>query len=153
MPYRPRAQRDLQRARRAGAAARLAGQPGLETALIQIGAAFDEAAIANALKLRVERALRLGPQHAAVRARYGARAVMLNGYSLDAAIMLVERSWRDERKAFQIAAALGRGNRLSLDVLTELRLILRLMRRRQMGTQFATIVAALCDEPIAMAAE
>jgi hypothetical protein len=153
MPYRPRDQRDLERARRAGAAARSAGQPAFETALLQIGAAFDEAAIVNAFKLRVERALRLGPQHPAVRARYGARAAMLGGGRLDAAIVLVERAWRDERKAFQIAAALGRGNRLSLDVLCELRLILRLMRRRRMHAQFAAIVAALCDAPIAMAAE
>lgn len=153
MPYRPREQRDLERSRRVGAAARSAGQPALETALIQIGAAFDDAAIVNALKLRVERTLRLGPQHPVVRARYGARATVLGGRGLDAAIMTVERSWRDERKAFQIASALGRGNRLSLDVLTELRLILRLMRRRQMAAQFPAIVAALCEEPIAMAAE
>jgi len=153
MPYRPRQQRDLERAHRAGAAARSAGRPALETALIQIGAAFDDAAVINALKLRVERTLRLGPQHPAVRARYSSRAAMLGGRGLDAAIVLVERSWRVERKAFQIAAALGRGNRLSVDLLTELRLILRLMRRRRMGAQFAAIVAALCEEPIAMAAE
>jgi hypothetical protein len=153
MPYRPRQQRDLERARRTGAAARSAEQPALETALTQISAAFDDAAVINALKLRVERTLRLGPQHPAVRARYGARAAMLGGRGLDAAITVVERSWRDERKAFQIASALGRSNRLSLDVLAELRLILRLLRRRRVAAQFATIVAALCDEPIAMAAE
>lgn len=153
MPYRPRNQRDLERSRRAGAAARSAGQSAFETALAQIGAAFEEGAIVNALKLRVERALRLGPQHPAVRARYGTRAAMLGGRGLDAAIVLVERAWREERKAFQIAAALGRGNRLSLDVLCELRLILRLMRRRRMQAQFAAIVAALCDAPFAMAAE
>ncbi len=153
MPYRPRDQRDLQRARYAGAAARSAGRPALEAALIQIDAAFDQAAIVNALKLRVERALRLGPQHPTVRARYGARAAMLGGRGLDAAVTLVARAWRDERKAFQIAAALGRGSRLSLDVLAELRLILRLMRRRRMHAQFAAIVAALGDAPVAMAAE
>lgn len=65
----------------------------------------------------------------------------------------MERWWRAERKAFQIASAFGRGSRLSLDVLSELRLILRLMRRKHMHAGFASIVAALSDEPNAMAAE
>ena len=47
--------------------------------------------------------------------------------------IIVERWWRDERKAFQIASAFGRGTRLSLDVLSELRLMLRLMRFKQHG--------------------
>ena len=125
----------------------------MDAALAQIGAAFDEAAIVNAFKLRVERLLRLGPHHPAVRARFGSRAALLIGRSLDAAIVLVERWWRDERKAFQIASALGRGSRLSLEVLSELRLILRFMRFKRMRAEFGLIVAAVCDEPIAMAAE
>lgn len=107
----------------------------------------------NALKLRVERLVRLGPRHPALRARYGARAEWLRGRSLDAAIVLVERARREERKAFQIAAALGRGSRLSLEVLSELRLILRLLRRQRMQAEFPAIIAALCEEPIALAAE
>ena len=95
-------------------------------ALAQIGAAFDEAAVVNAFKLKVEHLLRLGPQHPAVRARFGARAAMLAGRGLDAAIVIAERWWRDERKAFQIASAFGCAPRLSLEVLRELRLILRL---------------------------
>lgn len=125
----------------------------MDVALAQIGAAFDEAAIVNALKLRVERLLRFGPQHPAVRTRYGARAAMLDGRGLDAAIRLIERAWREERKAFQIAAALGRGCSLSLDVLCELRLILRLLRRKRLQAQFPLILAALREEPIAIAAE
>src|ERR1700734_2876539 len=97
----------------------------MDVALAQIGAAFDEAAALNDFQLRVERALRRGPQHPAVRARFGARAALLSGRHLDAAIAAVERWWRDERKAFQIASALGYGDRLSLDVLRELRVILR----------------------------
>jgi hypothetical protein len=119
----------------------------------QIDAAFDQAAAVNAFKLRVERQLRRGPSHPAVRARYAARAELLQGRSLDAAIALLERWWRDERRAFLIASALGRGVRLPLDVLRELRLVLRLMRFRRMHTQFPIIVAAVCDEPNAMAAE
>ncbi len=70
----------------------------------------------------------LAPDHAAVRARFGARAALLAGCNLDAAIVRVERWWRDERKAFQIASVFGCGTRFSLDILSELRLILRLMR-------------------------
>ena len=72
---------------------------------------------------------------------------------IDAAIAAVERWWRDERKAFQIASALGYGNRLSLEVLSELRLMLRLMRYKNMRAAFGAIVAALGDETTAEAAE
>ncbi len=125
----------------------------MAAALAQINATFDEAAAVNAFKLRVERQLSRGPSHPAVRARYAGRAALLQGRSLDAAIALVERWWRDERRAFLIASALGRGVRLPLDVLKELRLILRLMRFQRMQAQFPTIVAAVCDEPTALAAE
>jgi hypothetical protein len=155
--YRPappaRDRRDLERARRAAAAARQQGRPAMEIALAQIGAAFDDAAVVNAFKLRVERSLRLGPQHPAVRARFSARAAILGGRSLDQAIVLTERAWRNERKAFQIASAFGRGSRHSLDVLAEARLILRLFRAKQMHAQFPAIIAALCDDAIALAAE
>jgi hypothetical protein len=153
MPYRPRQTRDMERAREAAASARAQGSSALDAALAQIGAAFNEAAAINGFKLRVERLLRLGSEHPALRARYGARAAMLMGRNLDAAIGAIERRWRDERKAFQIACALGRGSRLSLEVLRELRLILRLMRRRHMHAEFKTIVAALCSDAFAMAAE
>jgi hypothetical protein len=153
MPRRPRHQRDLERARRAAAAARDQGKPAIDVAVAQINAAFDEASAINAFKLRVERLLRLGPQHPAVRARFGRRAELLRGRHLDAAIVLLERWWRAERKAFQIARAFGRGSRLSLDVLSELRLILRLMRWKRMQAEFPAIVDALRDEPVQLAAE
>jgi len=149
MPHRPREWRDRDRMRRAASANRSA----LDATLAEIATAFDEAARINAFKLRVERQLRLGPLHPAVRARFGARATLLQGRSLDAAIALVERWWRDERRAFFIASALGRGVRLPIDVLAELRLILRLMHFKRMQAQFPVIVAALCDESSAMAAE
>lgn len=153
MPLRPRDRRDLERARHAATAARARGAPALAVALAQIDAAFDDAARINGFKLRVERSLRLGPAHPAVRARFAARAALLAGRSLDASIVLAERWWRDEQKAFAIASALGRGSALSLDVLRELRLILRFMRRKRMHAAFPAIVAALVDEPIKMAAE
>jgi hypothetical protein len=78
---------------------------------------------------------------------------MLSTRRLDAAIVSVERWRRDERKAFQIASALGYGTRLSLEILSELHLILRFMRSKRMDAGFGAIVAALGDELIAAAAE
>jgi hypothetical protein len=150
-PWRSRS--DRERARRAGAAARAQGASAVDAAIAEIAAAFGEAAVVNAFKLRVEETWRRGPQHPAVRARFRARADLLHGKSLDAAIVLAERWWRAERKAFQIACAFGCGNSLSLDVLAELRLILRLMRWKRMRGHFSTILAALHDDPIRAAAE
>ncbi len=143
----------MERIRRASQAAQAGRCTAMATALAQIEAAFDEAAAINGFKISVERLLRLGPDHAAVRARFGARAAMLSGRSLDAATIIVERWWRDERKAFQIASAFGCATRLSLEVLRELRLILRLMRRKRMEAEYGGVLAALCDMPIATAAE
>jgi hypothetical protein len=153
MPYRPRAERDRQRMHAARSAARTMGGSAMAAALAQIETAFDEVAAINTFKLRVERWLRLEAHHAALRARFGARAAMLEDHTLDAAIAAAGRWWRDERKAFQIASALGYGTRLSLDVLRELRLILRLMRYKGMQAQFGAIIAALCDEGRLLAAE
>ena len=125
----------------------------MAAALAQIGAAFDEAAAVNTFKIRVERLMRLEPHHPAIRARFGARAEMLSGRSLDAAIVLVERWWRDERRAFQIASAFGCGSRLSLEVLRELRLILRLMRFKRMEAEFSVVLTALCEMPAELVAE
>jgi hypothetical protein len=150
MPHRPREERQLERIRAAAAQA-LTGSA-MDAALAQIGTAFDEAAAINTFKLRVERWLRLKPNDAAVRARFAMRAAMLRGRDLDAAIVLVARWWRDERKAFQIASALGYGNRLSLDVLAELRLILRFMRFTGLQTDFGALVAAVCGEETALLA-
>ncbi len=148
-----RQQRDRERIRRAAQAVPAGSQSAMTAALAQIGAAFDEAAIVNAFKIRVDRLIRLGPRHPAVRARFGARAALLSGRSLDAAIAAVERWWRDERKAFQIASVFGHATRLSLEILGELRLILRLMRFKRMEAEYEIILAALCGAPIATAAE
>ena len=153
MPYRRRQERDRERARRAAAVARVLGQSALDVALTEIGAAFDQAAAVNDFKIRVERLIRRGPRHPALRARFGARAAMLRGRSLDAAIATVERWWRDERKAFQIASALGGGTRLSLEILRELRLTLRLMHFKRMEAAYFETIAALSDPPAALAAE
>ncbi len=153
MPPTPRQQRDRQRLQRVASAIWAARGSALDAALADIGAAFGEAAVVNDFKIRVERFLRLGPQHPAVRARFGARAALLSGRNLDAATVTVERWWRDERKAFQVASALGCGARLPLEVLRELRLILRLLRFKRMEADYCEALAALCDRPLAIAAE
>jgi hypothetical protein len=78
---------------------------------------------------------------------------MLAGRGLDTAIVVAERWWRDERRAFQIASVFGYAPRLSLEVLRELRLILRWMRFKRMRAQYCAIVEALCVAPAARAAE
>jgi len=149
----PRVLRERERLLRAVQAAASERTSAIETARAHIGAAFDEAAAINAFKIRVERFARLGPHHPAVRARFGARADLLSGRSLDTAIATVERWWRDECRAFAIARAFGRGTRLSLDVLCELRLILRWMRRKRMAAEFAAVLEALCEPVMPAAAE
>ncbi len=141
------------RARHAADAARTGPNPAMAAALAEIGVAFDEGAAINSFKIKVERIIRLGPDHPAVRARFEARAAMLRGGSLDAAIITVERWWRDEQRAFAIASAFGRGSRLSLQVLDELRLLLRWFRFKRLHADYAAALAALCDAPLLIAAE
>ncbi len=146
-----RQDRHRERLRRAAAAARVGPTPAIAVAPAQIGAAFDEAATLNAFKIRVER---LGSGRITRRSAPAlARAAMLSGRGLDPAVVVVERWWRDGRKAFQVASALGCATRLSLEVLGELRLILRMMRLKKMHAQFGEVVAALCGAPIAAAVE
>jgi hypothetical protein len=151
MPYRPRDARDLERIRIASA--RRETGSALDAALAEIGTTFDHAAAVNEFKLRVERWLMLGPQHGAVRARFGARAAMLSGHSLCTAVVVTERWWHNERRAFQLASALGYGNRHSLEVLREVRLILRLMHAKRMDDDYREIIAALRDSEMPLAAE
>ncbi len=153
MAHTPRSERDVQRMHRAAETANGEPMPAMAAALAQIGTAFDEAATINAFKMKIDRLIRLGPDHPVVRARFGARAAMLSGGDLDVAVFVVERWWRDERKAFQIASAFGRATRLSLEILSELRLILRLLRWKRMDAEYRVIVGALCDAPTAIAAE
>jgi hypothetical protein len=156
--FRPRAERDLERARAAAAAARAtangeSARPALAAALAAIEAAFDRAALANDLKIAVERHIRRGPTHAAVRARFAARAAMLHGSNLDAALFAIARWRRDEQRAFAIASAFGRGSRLPLVVLDELRLLLRWLRFKRLHAHHATALATLNNTPMLEAAE
>jgi hypothetical protein len=118
----------------------------IEAAVAEIHSAFSRAAEIDAFKLRVKRWLWLGPQHPAARARFRARAVALPQWRLDAAIREVERWWREERKAFALASALGYGSRLPLETLREVRLILRLLRRKGIAAESEAIAEAVCDD-------
>jgi hypothetical protein len=153
MPYRPRAVREAERLRAAVAANGSDSRSAMDRAMAQIDAAFGEAAALNDFKLRLERMFRLGPQHPAVRARFRARAQMLAGCSLTTATAKAERWWREEQRRFQIASAFGYGNRISLEILRELRLALRLMRFKRMHGDFRVITAALRGDIVAEAAE
>ena len=152
-PQRPRRSQSLRQQRNrarideAGERARASGASALDVAFAKIDAAFGRSAAINGFKIRVELLLQTDIHHPALRARFGARAEMLAGYDLDAAVAAVERWWRAESKAFAIASALGGGNRLSLDVLRELRLILRLARFKKMQTEFAAMAAILSKRP------
>jgi hypothetical protein len=156
--HRPRETRDLERARLAAEAARHvtdggAARPALAAALAAIEAAFNHAAVVNDLKVAVERHIRRGPGHLAVRARFAARAGLLHGRSLDAAIVTIEHWRRDEQRAFAIASAFGRGSRLPLQVLDELRLLLRWLRLKRLHAEYAGALAALCGARALEAAE
>ena len=148
-----RQQRDRARIDAAGARAKANGASALDVAFAKIDAAFGHAAVIAGFKIRVELLLQTDIHHSALRARFGARAQMLAGYDLDAAVAAVERWWRTETKAFAIASALGGGNRLSLDVLRELRLILRLARFKRMEKEFALLAETLGRRSVGVAAE
>ncbi len=158
-PHRPRGQRDLERVHRSVRAVHdtpngEVARPALAAALAAIGAAFNRAAIVNDLKIAVERHISRGPEHSAVRARFAARAALLRGRDLDAALTMIERWWRDEQRAFASASAFGRGSRLSLQVLDELRLLLRWLRFKHLHAEYADAFTARCaDTPVLEAAE
>lgn len=119
---------------------RAAGADAMRVALARIGAEFDESAKIARFKARVANFIRLGAGHPTVRARYGRRVALLRGQSIDAACQLVDRWLREERRTFEIARVFGRGHPLALEVLTELRLLLRLCRRSEYSKYFSGIV-------------
>jgi hypothetical protein len=157
--HRPRAERDFERAHRAAIAARNqinggVARPALAAALAAIDAAFNRAAVVNDLKIAVERHIDRGPAHPAVHARFAARTALLRGQALEAAIVTIERWRRDEQRVFAIANAFGRGSRLSLQVLNELRLLLRWLRFKHLHAEYADALTTLRGTtPVLEAAE
>ena len=137
--------RNFERALRAGNSARANGSGAMEAAKAVIDAAFGEAAACADLKARVAAVLAAGTGHPANKLRYRARARMLRGRSLPAAIAMLERWYRGERKAFQVASLFGRPPRLPVIILSEARLILRFFRRRGMADQFPAVIESLLE--------
>jgi hypothetical protein len=95
-------------------------------------------------KNAVRQAITLGTGSREVRARYRFRCEELEGASLSAAIVAVERAYLRERAARRRARLFGRPSpRLTILILRELRLLLRLMRWRKMHAAFPSIVEAI----------
>jgi hypothetical protein len=69
------------------------------------------------------------PGSPAICARYGPRAALLRNQTLARASTVVDQWLQLEIKAFAIASALGRGNRAPVEMLREVQIILRYMRR------------------------
>lgn len=128
--------RDQHRGQSAARQARAAGADAITAALAQIDATFGPAWDANFLKRSVDDVIRMGADHPEVRARYAGRAIASGARTLAEAIDAVEL-WR--------AAEMRRPkpSRLSLQVLAELRLILRLMRWRALAWAYPLVVSAL----------
>jgi hypothetical protein len=105
-----------------------------------------------ALKTTVEWAFNRGTGDPLVRARYGNRAQDLHLCNIDLAIRRVERWFREERKKQRKEMAEGRGSRLSLEVLAELRLLLRLIRRSKLREHYPAIVQLVVGEADQVAA-
>ena len=135
----------------------------LASALAAINQAFGPGSDTRALKCHCRRVLRF-PDHPRWKARYGRRAAHVaeaiicwrasndlatrcagipprSAPCLHIAINIIERQYRDEKRAVQIAAALGRGNGLSVAVLRELRLLLRFLRAAGMAREFPKLLA------------
>lgn len=102
--------------------------PAMQRALDEIGRRFGPWGVNDSLKRQVRRFMRLGVDHPAVKARYGARAAMLRGVHINLAVALVDGLLRGEQIKFAHQSVIGSPSRLSVQVLTELRLILRFMR-------------------------
>jgi len=127
-----RRERDMERARAAAARVRAAGGKEIDAQCAAVRAGADEASVHSDFKKRVLRAIQLGTGHPAIRARYGARLNMLRGFSTSAAVFMVDVWLMREKHAYGIAVALGEHpSRLSLEILRELQLLLRLARRSE----------------------
>lgn len=127
-----RMDRDLQRGRRAAARVRADGGSALAAAYASIEAAFSPALHHATFKDRVATLMKCGAAHPEVWTRYRRLAERYPLTNLDAAIVLVERMRRAEVEA-RAASARNWGlcgrPRLTLMVLEELRLMLRMLRR------------------------
>jgi hypothetical protein len=148
MPGR-RAEQDLERGRCAAARVRDGGGSALAAAFAHIEATFSPASRHAAFKDRVAGLMRCGAADPLVRARYGDLVERHRLTHLDPAILLVERMHAGEIDARAMALrAWGHCSRprLTLMILDELRLILRMVRRYA-PSRYAGLRATLLDVP------
>jgi hypothetical protein len=142
-----RADRDLARGRRAASLARAGGGSALEAAYAHIEATFAPAARHSIFKDRVAALVAGGAGHPAARYRYRRLAERYPAANLAAAIALVGRM-RDAEREARAAAIRSWGHssrpRLSLMILDELRLILRLVRR-YVPSRYPDLIADVLD--------
>lgn len=142
-----RTDRDLARGRRAAARGRVHGRSALATACAQVGATFSPAVRHAILNDRVAALIRRGAARPEVRFRYGTFVERHALTNLDAAIVLVDRMRCAELEARAVAAGSWghcRQSRLTLMLLDEMRLILRMLRRYA-PDRFPQLIAEIKD--------
>jgi hypothetical protein len=141
-----RVDRDLARGRRAALAARARGGTALQAACAHIEATFAPGMRHALLKDRVAALIAAGPGHPEVWMRYRSVVERHRVANLDAAIVIVGRMRSAESEARRAAIqAWGHSSRprLALMILDELRLILRVMRRRAPSRYRAVVATVL----------
>jgi hypothetical protein len=140
-----RTERDLQRGRLAAVRVRTDGGSALAAAYAHIEATFSPAMRHATFKDRVAALMRGGAAHPEAWTRYRRLAERYPHVNLDGAIALIERMRRAELEAraasFRHWGACGRP-RLTLMILDEVRLILRMLRRYA-PARFAGVLATV----------
>ena len=140
-----RTDRDLQRGRRAAARVRAAGGSAVAAAYAHIEATFSPAMHHAAFKDRVAALMMAGPAHPEAWTRYRRLVERYPAANIDTAIVLVERMRRSEIEA-RAASVRSWGQssrpRLTLMILDEVRLILRMLRRYA-PARFSGLMAAI----------
>lgn len=117
--------------------------PALQRALDSIEREFSAAAEIDDFKNHVRSLIHDGTGNPALRARYGIRLQDLLGYTIDAACFTVDRWYREhleELKRWRDVPYAPQPPRLTLEILRELRLILRLIRQSKFRDDFQVIL-------------
>jgi hypothetical protein len=115
----------------------------LQRALDRIEREFSASAEIADFKHRVRSIIHDGTGNPALRARYSIRLQELLGYSIDAACFTVDRWYRDhlaELKRWREVPYAPQPPRITYEILRELRLILRLIRRSKFRGEFQVIL-------------
>ena len=113
---------------------------------------FGQAAVVNDLKIAVERHIRRGPDHLAVRARFAARAGLLTAAASTRPSSRSSAGGGTSSAPLRSRAPSAAAARLPLQVLDELRLLLRWLRFKRLHADYATARAALSGDAPALEA-